>query len=195
MSAKNPAVDGYIRKNKAWEAVLSKLRDIALDAGLTEEVKWRTPCYTLDGGHVLIIGAGSDHCVFTFVKGALLKDAQGILVRVGPNTQAARLIRFRGIDEVVAVEATLRDYVQEAMAVEKSGLKFEYKKTSDFPVPEEFSARLQEMPALKSAFESLTPGRQRGYLLYFNGAKLSKTRAARVEKCMPRILEGKGLDD
>ena len=133
--------------------------------------------------------------MFTFVKGALLKDAQGILVRVGPNTQAARLIRFRGIDEVVAVEATLRDYVQEAMAVEKSGLKFEYKKTSDFPVPEEFSARLQEMPALKSAFESLTPGRQRGYLLYFNGAKLSKTRAARVEKCMPRILEGKGLDD
>ncbi|MDB5289882.1 MAG: hypothetical protein JWL69_1123 [Phycisphaerales bacterium] len=195
MSRMNPKVDGYLRKSKQWQEELQKLRMIILDCQLTEEVKWRVPCYTFQGSNVLFIGRFKESCVLSFVKGALLKDARGVLVQQTENTQSVRVIRFTNVQQIVELEPVLKAYINEAIEVEKSGLKVNFKKTSEFTIPEEFQTKLDEIPALKTAFAALTPGRQRAYLLYFSGAKQSKTRESRVEKCMQQILNGKGLDD
>lgn len=195
MSNTNPSVDGYIRKNKQWQDELSALRAIALDCGLTEEIKWRAPCYTVDGKNIAFIGSFKECCVLSFIKGSLLKDPKKILELPGENTQSARFVRFSDAQKIAELAPVLKAYLHEAIAAEKAGLKVAFKKTSEFAFPEEFQARLDELPALKKAFDALTPGRQRGYLLHFSGAKQSKTRASRVEKCVPRILDGKGIDD
>jgi uncharacterized protein YdeI (YjbR/CyaY-like superfamily) len=191
----NPKVDGFLQKAKKWREELSKLRTILLDSPLTEEIKWRIPCYTLNGKNVILINGFKEFCTISFVKGALLKDAKGILLKIGENTQAGRWIKFTNVEQIAKLESVLKAYIREAIAVERAGLKVKFKKISDFKVPEEFQAKLDEVPALKKAFAALTPGRQRAYLLHFSGAKQSKTRAARVEKWMPQILSGKGLDD
>jgi len=188
-------VDGYIRKNKAWQKELQMLREIVLECGLVEAVKWRTPCYTFDEHNVAFIGAFKESCVLSFLKGALLKDAQALLEKPGANTQAARVIRLKDAEQIKALTPVLKAYVLEAIEIEKSGLKVEFKKTSDFAFPEEFQKKLDEDAKFKAAFEALTPGRQRGYLLYFSGAKQSKTRESRVEKYRAKILDGKGMDD
>jgi uncharacterized protein YdeI (YjbR/CyaY-like superfamily) len=195
MNTKNPSVDGYIRKSKAWQEELQKLRAIILACGLSEEVKWRVPCYTLGGKLVLFIGRFKESCVLSFVKGVLLKDAKGILIQQTENSQSVRVIRFSSLKQIVEMEPTLKAYIHEAIAVEKAGLKVKLKKITEFKVPQELQTKFDEIPALKAAFTALTPGRQRGYLIYFSAAKQSKTREQRVEKCMPRILSGKGLDD
>lgn len=195
MSKTNPSVDGYIRKNKEWQAELSALRAILLDSELVEEVKWRVPCYTFQGANVAFIGPMKQSCVLSFVKGALLKDAKKILIQQTENSQSVRVIRFKNVEEIAKLEPVLKAYVDEAIAVEKAGLKVAFKKTSEFKVPEELTAKLVESPDLSAAFDALTPGRQRGYLLYFSGAKQSKTRVARIEKYAQHILNGKGIDD
>lgn len=188
-------VDGFIRKNKQWSQELTRLRTIVLDCGLTEEIKWRTPCYTLNGANVVILGVMKDYCALSFLKGVLLKDERKLLIQPGKYEQSARYIRMTNLDEVVSLDSTLRAYVQEAIEVEKAGLKVQLKKTSDFAVPEELHSQFNADPKFKAAFEALTPGRQRAYLIFFAGAKQSGTRASRVEKHRQRILEGKGLDD
>jgi uncharacterized protein YdeI (YjbR/CyaY-like superfamily) len=195
MNQMNPKVDGYVRKSKQWQDELQQLRRILLDCHLTEEVKWRVPCYTFEGRNIVITGRFKDHCVLSFAKGALLKDAGGILSKPGENTQSARVIRFIHIQQIIEKEPLLKAYIQEAIEVEKAGLKVNFKTISEFQVPEELQVKLEESPALKRAFEALTPGRQRAYLLYISAAKQSKTRQSRVEKCMQPILNGKGLDD
>ncbi len=195
MNKMSPKVDGYIRKNKKWQEELQKLRTIILDCPLTEEVKWRVPCYTFQQSNIVILGAFKESCTLSFVKGALLKDARGILQIPGPNTQSARVIRFTDVREIIQVAPVLKVYIHEAIEVENAGLKVAFKKITEHPIPEEFQTKLDKIHALKTAFTSLTPGRQRAYLLYFSAAKQSKTREARVEKCLPRILRGKGLDD
>jgi len=195
MNRMNPSVDGYVRKSKQWQEELQKLRTIILDCGLTEEVKWRVPCYTFQGTNVLFIGRFKESCVLSFIKGVLLKDARRILIQQTENSQSVRIIRFTNVQQIVKLEPVLKAYIHEALEVEKSGVKVKLRKVSEFKVPEEFQTRLDELPALKEAFGALTPGRQRAYLLYFSGAKQSKTREARVEKCRRRILDGKGLDD
>jgi len=195
MNRMNPKVDGYLRKSKKWQEELKNLRRIVLDCELTEEVKWRHPCYTLDGSNVVILGGFKEYCVLTFVKGALLKDAKGVLVKPGENTQAARMIRFTNVQQIVKLEPTLKAYIREAVEVEKAGLKVKFKKIAEFKIPEELQNKFDELPALKTAFTALTPGRQRAYIMYFSAAKQSKTRESRVEKCMRQILNGKGLDD
>ncbi|MEO8376760.1 MAG: YdeI/OmpD-associated family protein, partial [Candidatus Sumerlaeota bacterium] len=163
--------------------------------GLTEELKWGVPCYTLENTNIVLIHAFKDYYAFLFFKGALLKDPKNILIQQTKNVQAARQIRFTSVAEVVKLKSALKAYIQDAIGVEKSGLKVELKKTAEFEMPEEFRMRLDKSPALKKAFGALTPGRQRAYLLHFSSAKQSKTREARVEKCAPQILKGKGLDD
>jgi uncharacterized protein YdeI (YjbR/CyaY-like superfamily) len=195
MNKMNPKVDGYLRKSKKWQKELQKLRIILLDCPLNEEVKWRHPCYTFQENNIVILGAFKESCVLTFVKGALLKDANGILVKPGENTQSARVIRFTNVQQIVELEPFLKAYVREAIEVEKAGLKVKFKKITEFKIPEELKKKLDEIPALKTAFRALTPGRQRAYLLYFSAAKQSKTRDSRIEKCMRQILDGKGLDD
>jgi uncharacterized protein YdeI (YjbR/CyaY-like superfamily) len=195
MSDRNPQVDGYIRKSKQWQDELQALRAIALDGGLTEEVKWRHPCYTHEGRNIVILGRFKKYCAMTFVKGALLKDAKGILAKPGENTQAARVSKFTEIRQIVAARAALQDLVRQAIEVEKAGLKVKLKTISEVKIPDELQSKFDEMPEIKAAFKKLTPGRQRAYILYFSSAKQSKTRAGRVEKCMPMILSGKGLDD
>lgn len=195
MKKATPQVDGFIRKNEKWREEVRKLREIILDCGLTEEMKWMVPCYTLQGRNIVLIQVFKEYCALLFVKGALLKDAKGILHRIGQHTQAGRQIRFTDAAEITGKESVLKAYIREAVEIEQSGRKVEKKQTADFAVAEEFQKKMKEMPALKTAFKALTPGRQRAYLLYFSGAKQSKTREARVEKCMPRILDGKGLDD
>jgi uncharacterized protein YdeI (YjbR/CyaY-like superfamily) len=195
MSKLNPQVDGYIRKNKEWQKELKELRSIILDCGLTEEVKWRVPCYTLNEKLVLFLGCFSQSTVLSFAKGALLKDPKRILIQQTENSQSVRIIRFTSVKEIVEMESILKAYIHEAIDAQKAGLKVKLKKTSEFKFPEEFQIKLDEMPKLKKAFEELTPGRQRGYLLYFSGAKQSKTRTARVEKYIKQILNGKGIDD
>ncbi len=195
MNSMTPKVDGYIRKHRKWQEPLQKLREIVLECGLTEEVKWRVPCYTLENRNVIILGAFKEYCALTFVKGALLQDAKGILAKPGENTQAARVVRFTDAREVVELKATLKAHIREAIAVEKAGLKVPFKKITEHAVPQELQRKLDQNPELKAAFCALTPGRQRAYLLYFSGAKQSTTRQARIEKCVSRILEGKGLDD
>lgn len=195
MTTKTPQVDGYIRKNKRWQEELAKLRSIVLDCGLTEEVKWMSPCYTSENKNIALLHVFKEYCAMLFFKGALLKDPAGILIQQTDNVQSARQARFKNVQEISEVEATLKAYILEAVAVEKAGLKVELKNTTEYPVPEEFQLALDEIPALKRAFDALTPGRQRGYLLYFSQAKQAKTREARVEKCIPQILAGKGLND
>jgi uncharacterized protein YdeI (YjbR/CyaY-like superfamily) len=195
MNKTSPKVDGFIRKDPAWRDELQALRAIVLDSPLTEDVKWRVPCYTLEGANVLFIGRLKESCVLSFIKGALLKDPKGILVQQTENSQTVRVVRFTSVQEIATLEPVLRAYIKEAVEVEKAGLKVAFKKVSEFAVPEEFQAKLDELPALKAAFAALTPGRQRGYLLHFAAAKQSKTRASRVEKAMPHILAGKGIDD
>lgn len=194
-SKMNPSVNGFIRKNKKWQPELEALRMIALDCQLTEEVKWRSPCYTFEGHNIAIMIPLKEYCAFSFFKGVLLKDANGILDTPGENTQSARLIRFTSVQEIVEMEPILKAYIQEAIEVEKAGLKVAFKKSTEFPVPEEFQNKLNETPALKTAFDALTPGRQRAYLLHFSAPKQSKTRESRVEKSIQQILDGKGLDD
>jgi len=191
----SPKVDGYLKKAKKWQEEFKKLRRIILGCQLTEELRWGKPCYTFQKANIVLIHGFKDYCALLFFKGALLKDAKGILIQQTENVQAARQIRFTNVREIVAMEPILRAYIHGAIEVEKAGLKVNYKKTSEFVLPEEFQNKLDEIPALKTAFDSLTPGRQRGYILYFSGAKQSKTRESRVEKCMQQILNGKGLND
>jgi uncharacterized protein YdeI (YjbR/CyaY-like superfamily) len=182
-------------RHTRWEEEIRRLRAIALACDLTEELKWGCPCYTLDGRNIVLIHAFKEYCALLFFKGALLKDSRGILVRQTQNVQAARQIRFTSLREVVQLERAVRAYILDAVAVEKAGLKVALKKTAEFSMPEEFAAKLRELPALKEAFRALTPGRQRGYLLHFSSAKQAATRTARVAKCLQRILNGRGLDD
>jgi uncharacterized protein YdeI (YjbR/CyaY-like superfamily) len=191
----NPKVDGYLRKAKKWQAELEKLRMIILDCQLTEELKWGKPCYTFQKSNIVIIVGFKEYCALLFCKGALLNDANGILIKPGENTQAARQIRFTNVREIVEMEPFLKAHIYEAIEVEKAGLEVNFKKATEFVIPEEFQNKLAEIPALKSAFDALTPGRQRAYILYFSAPKQSKTRESRVEKCMPQILNGKGLND
>ena len=195
MNRMNPKVDGYLRKSKQWQEELRALRTIFLDSELTEEVKWRHPCYTFQERNRVIIGRFKECCMLNFVKGALLKDARGILVKPGENTQASRVIRFTNVQQIIELEPVLKAYINDAIEVEKAGLKVKFKKITEFKIPAELQNKFNEIPALKTAFTALTPGRQRAYLLYFSAAKQSKTREARVEKCMQQILKGKGLDD
>jgi len=191
----NPKVDFFFSRAKKWQEELEKLRMILLDCGLTEELKWGVPCYTFRKRNIGLIHTFKEYCALLFFKGALLKDAKGILIQQTKNVQAARQIRFTTVREIVKMKPILKAYIKEAIEVEKAGLKVNLKKTSEFKMPEEFQNKLDEMPALKKAFYALTPGRQRGYLLYLSDPKQSQTRAARVEKCTPRILNGKGLND
>jgi uncharacterized protein YdeI (YjbR/CyaY-like superfamily) len=190
----NPKTDFYFNKGN-WQKELEQLRAIALDCGLTEELKWGVPCYTFRNSNIVLIHVFKEYCAYLFFKGALLNDAKGILVQQTENVQAARQIRFTNVKEIVKLKATLKAYIYEAIEVEKAGLKVELKKTKEFTMPEEFQNKLDNTPALKKAFHALTPGRQRGYLLYFASAKQSKTRESRIEKYVPQILKGKGLDD
>ena len=191
----NPKVDAYLSKATEWKKELTKLVTLLRGCGLTEELKWGKPCYSHEGGNVVLTVPFKDTCALILPKGALLKDPKKILIQPTENSQSMRQIRFTSLRQIEEMEGTLKAYIREAIDVEKSGLEITYKKTSEFAVPDEFQAKLAEMPKLKAAFEALTPGRQRAYLLYFAGAKQSKTRTARVEKCMPQILKGKGLDD
>jgi uncharacterized protein YdeI (YjbR/CyaY-like superfamily) len=191
----NPKVDAFLRDARQWQVEFKKLRAIALDCGLSEELKWGKPGYTLENKNIILIQGFKKYCALLFFKGALLKDTKGILKKMGENTQAGRQVRFTSPGQIDALQAVLRDYIQEAIQVEKSGLKVEFKKASEFPVPEEFQKKLNAMPALKTAFKALTPGRQRGYLMYFSAAKQAQTREVRVAKCTPQILKGKGLND
>jgi hypothetical protein len=191
----NPSVDWYFVKAKKWQKEQEKLRQIVLDCGLTEELKWGCPCYTYKDTNVVLIHAFKDYCALLFMNGFLLKDSEGILIQQTKNVQAARQIRFSNIREIIDIESTIKAYIHEAIEVEKAGLKVELKPTAEFEMAEEFQKKLDKMPALNKAFYALTPGRQRGYLLYFSSAKQSKTRQARIEKYIPIILKGKGLDD
>src|SRR5580700_5563199 len=195
MNRTNPKVDFCFKKAKQWQEEFAKLRTILLDCPLTEELKWGQPCYTFQKSNIVLIHGFKEYCALLFFKGALLKDADGILIQQTENVQAARQIRFTNVREIVQMEPILKAYIDEAIEVEKAGLKVKLKKTAEFTIPEEFQSKLDELPALKTAFDALTPGRQRAYLFYFSAAKQSKTREARVEKYMPRILKGKGLDD
>ncbi|MGJ4747488.1 YdeI/OmpD-associated family protein [Leptospira sp. SA-E8] len=191
----NPKVDFFFNKAKQWKEEYEALRKIALASGLTEELKWGQPCYTSQNNNIVLIHGFKEYCAFLFFKGALLKDPKGILIQQTKNVQAARQIRFTNIKEIDKLKTALKSYIKNAIEVEKSGQKVNFKKTKEFDMPEEFLSKLEESPNLKSAFDSLTPGRQRGYLLHFSSAKQSKTREARIQKYIPHILKGKGLDD
>lgn len=204
----NPEVDNYFIdgcgrcalggtpdcKVNSWQDVMRELRLIILDCGVTEEIKWGVPCYTYQGGNVFTMSALKDYCAIGFFKGALINDSHNMLEKPGENTHAARLIKFTSVEQIVNVEHQLRKYIQEAVEIEKAGLKVPAKEKSE-PIPEELQVKLDNNPIFKEAFEGLTPGRQRGYILHISGAKQAKTRASRVEKCIPDILEGKGLND
>lgn len=190
---RNPKVDVCISKAKKWQKEMKMLRTIVLDCGLTEELKWYQPCYTFQEHIVALISGFKDYCALAFFKGVLLKDTNRILIKPGANSQAVRQIRFTNVREVVEMAPILKAYIHEAIEVEKAGLKV--KKNTKLVIPEEFRNRLDEIPALKTAFDALTPGRQRGYILYFSAPKQSKTRESRIEKCKRKILNGKGLYD
>jgi len=192
---KNPKVEFYFSKASKWQKEYEKLRLIMLDCGLTEELKWGCPCYTFEGNNVVLIHGFKEYCALLFFKGALLRDTKSILVQQTKNVQAARQIRFTYVGEIVRMKTTLKTYIQDAIKVEKAGLKVTLKKTSEFNIPVEFKKRLDEFPALKSAFKALTPGRQRAYIFYFSQPKQSKTRNSRIEKYIDPILIGKGLND
>lgn len=191
----NPKVDAYVSKAKNWKEEIEQLRSIVLECPLTEELKWGNPCYTHEDTNIVLIHVFKEYAALLFFKGALMKDAKGLLIQQTENTQAARQLRFTNVSEITKLKATIKAYIKDAIAVEKAGLKVEFKKTAEFNMPEEFQIRLDGMPALKKAFAALTPGRQKAYLLHFSAAKQSKTRESRVEKAIPQILDGKGLDD
>ncbi|MEI4484230.1 MULTISPECIES: YdeI/OmpD-associated family protein [Phyllobacterium] len=193
--SKNPKVDAVLNRETNWQEEFAELRSIALECELAEELKWGVPCYTFQNSNIVLIHGFKTYCAMLFIQGALLKDGKNILIRQTENVQSARQVRFTSLSEITGMRDVLKDYIQEAIEVQKAGLKVDFKKTKEFAVPEEFQIKLDNMPALKTAFEALTPGRQRGYLLHFSSAKQSKTREARIEKAMPKILEGKGLDD
>jgi uncharacterized protein YdeI (YjbR/CyaY-like superfamily) len=195
MNKMNPKVDGFLKRSEKWREEFQKLRSIILDCGLTEELKWGVPCYTFQEKNIVLIHGFKEYCAILFVKGALLKDAKRVLITQTEHTQASRQIRFTGVPEIVKIESVLKAYIKEAVKVEQAGLKVNFKKTTEYTIPEEFQHKLDENPALKTAFAALTPGRQRAYLLHFSAPKQSKTRQSRVEKCMPQILKGKGLTD
>ncbi|HWI46981.1 MAG TPA: YdeI family protein [Rummeliibacillus sp.] len=194
-SRMNPKVDEFLSKSKKWKEEYEKLRNIVLDCELTEEFKWMHPCYTLEKKNIVLIHGFKEYCALLFHKGALLKDAHGILIQQTENVQAARQIRFTNVQEIVEMESILKDYIYEAIEVEKAGLEVKMKEHTEFIIPEELQNRFDEIPALKTAFEALTPGRQRAYILHFSGPKQSKTRESRIEKCTQQILGGKGLND
>jgi uncharacterized protein YdeI (YjbR/CyaY-like superfamily) len=194
MNRTNLKIDEFLSKARQWRDETAKLRKIALDCQLTEEMKWGKPCYTFQEKNIVLIQGFKEYCALLFFKGALLKDAENILVKIGEHTQAGRQIRFTSVREIAKLQTVLKTYIHEAMEVEKAGSKVKLKKEPE-PVPEELRSKLEEVPALKTAFAALTPGRQRAYILHISAAKQSKTRAARVEKYIPQILEGKGLND
>ena len=195
MNRMNPKVDVYLSKAKKWQEEMEKLRMIVLDCGLTEELKWGKPCYTFQKSNIVILQGFKEFCALLFAKGALLNDPNSILEKPGENTQAARRIPFTNVREIVEMEPILKAYIYEAIEAEKAGLKVNFKKNTELIFPEEFQNKLDENPALKTAFDALTPGRQRAYKLFFSAPKQSKTRESRVEKCMQQILNGKGLND
>jgi uncharacterized protein YdeI (YjbR/CyaY-like superfamily) len=195
MSELNPKVDGFLSRARKWREEFERLRTIVLACNLTEELKWGQPCYTIQKKNVVVIHGFKDYCALLLFKGALLKDADGILIQQTENVQSARQIRFTSLREIAQMEPILKAYIREATEVEKAGLKVDFKKTAEFKIPEEFQKKLDKDLALKTAFDALTPGRQRGYILHFSAPKLAKTREARVEKCLKQILSGKGLND
>ena len=195
MEKTNPKVDWYFNKAGKWQEEVNELRTIVLSSGLTEELKWGHPCYTLDKNNVVLIHDFKEYCALLFHKGALMKDPKDILIQQTENVQSARQIRFTSLKEIVKLKTTIKAYIKEAIAIEKTGLKVEMKKTSEYKMSEEFKNELNENSELKTAFEALTPGRQRGYLLYFSAPKQSKTREARVKKYIKQIIDGKGLTD
>ncbi|GAB6255265.1 YdeI/OmpD-associated family protein [Peribacillus sp. NPDC101480] len=194
-SRMNPKVDEFLGKAKKWKEEYETLRNIVLDCGLTEEFKWMHPCYTFEKKNIVLIHGFKEYCALLFHKGALLKDTHGILIQQTENVQGARQIRFTNLQEIVATETILKAYIHEAIEVEKAGLEVNFKKNEEFIIPDELQNKFDEIPALKTAFEALTPGRQRAYILHFSQPKQSKTRESRVEKCMQNILNGKGLKD
>ncbi len=194
-SRMNPRVDFYFNKAKQWQEEIEKLRTLVLGCGLTEELKWGCPCYLLDEANIVLIHVFKDYCALLFFKGVLMNDSQGILIQQTKNVQTARQIRFTGLREIIGLAPVVKAYIHEAIEVEKAGLKVELKKTSEYSIPAEFQTKLDAVPALKKAFNALTPGRQRGYMLYFSAPKQSKTRESRVEKSLKQILNGKGLND
>ena len=191
----NPKVDFYFDKADTWQKELEQLRTIVLECGLTEELKWGTPCYTFQKNNIVLLHVFKEYCAVLFFKGALLHNTDGILIQQTKNTQATRQIRFTNVQQITEQKTILKAYIYEAIEVENAGLEVRFKKTDEFTVPDEFQQKLNEIPALKTAFEALTPGRQRAYLLYFAAPKQSKTRESRIEKYTPQILEGKGLKD
>jgi uncharacterized protein YdeI (YjbR/CyaY-like superfamily) len=194
-SEMNPKVDWFFNKDTKWQAEYAKLRTIALDCGLTEELKWGNPCYTLGDKNIVLIHGFKEYCAYLFFKGALLKDEHGILIQQTPNVQVPRQIRFANVKEITKLAPTLKTYIKEAIGVEKAGMKVVLKKTSEYKMPEELQNKLEEDSAFKKAFYTLTPGRQRGYIYYISQAKQSKTREERVAKYTGHILNGKGIDD
>ncbi|WP_443747152.1 YdeI/OmpD-associated family protein [Asticcacaulis solisilvae] len=191
----HPSVDAFLEEQDRWRPEFEALREIILPSGLDEDVKWGKPTYSLDGQNVVLMHGFKDYAALLFMKGALMKDEEKVLIQQTENVQSARQIRFTSVDEIRRMDNMLKAYVDEAIQIEKSGAKVVKKTTADFAVAEEFQARLDGDAALKAAFEKLTPGRQRGYLLFFSGAKQAKTREARIDKCAPQIMAGKGLDD
>jgi uncharacterized protein YdeI (YjbR/CyaY-like superfamily) len=195
MNKMNPKVDWFFNKAKQWKEEYEKLRVLALDCGVTEELKWGCPCYTFENKNIVLIHGFKEYCALLFFKGALLNDADNLLIQQTKNVQAARQVRFTRVREIDELKDILKRYIREAIEVEKAGTKMNFKKTTEFNMPEEFQIKLKANPKLKTAFNALTPGRQRGYLLYFSSAKQSKTREARIEKYILQILEGNGLED
>lgn len=195
MNLMNPKVDFYFSKAKKWQKELEKLRMIILDCLLTEELKWGVPCYMFQKSNIVLIHVFKEYCAILFFKGVLLKDTHGILIQQTENVQAARQIRFTNVREIVKMETILKNYIYEAIAAEKAGLKVSFKKTTEFSIPKEFQNTLNKNPALKTAFAALTPGRQRAYIFYFSAPKLSKTRETRIKKSIPQILKGKGSNE
>ncbi len=191
----NPKVDAFLHKSEKWQKELQKLRLIILDCQLTEEMKWRVPCYTFQNKNIVLIGGFKDYCAISFFKGALLNDVHNLLIQPGNHTQAGRLIRFTNIQEIIELEPVLKTYIKEAIEVEKAGLKVDYTTNTKLLLPLELQQKLEDNPKLKLAFEALTPGRRRAYCLYFSAPKQSKTKTARIEKYIPQILNGKGLND
>jgi uncharacterized protein YdeI (YjbR/CyaY-like superfamily) len=191
----NPKVDWFFDKDTKWKEEYALLREIALGCNLQEELKWGCPCYALNESNIVLIHGFKDYCAYLFFKGSLLKDTKSILIQQTKNVQAARQVRFTSAKEITKMKATLKAYIFEAIEVEKAGLKVPMKKTSEFAMPDEFKDKLKKNAALKKAFFALTPGRQRGYLLYFSSARQAKTREERIKKYVPQILKGKGLDD
>ena len=191
----NPKVDWFFSKETKWQEAYSELRMLILDCGLTEELKWGCPCYTVGNSNIVLIHGFKDYCALLIMQGALLKDKKKILVQQTENVQSARQIRFKNVEEILKNKSTIKSYIKEAIALEKAGMKVELKKTTEYKIPEEFQAVLDDMLELKKAFQALTPGRQRGYLLYFSAPKQTKTKEARIEKYLQHILDGKGLND